>query len=78
MLYDDHISNVLIPFYLDSKRMSVYHGRWDTWLITQNLMDEYFYMMMKTDHQVATILNRAHQKARELESSPLAKALKED
>lgn len=78
MIYDAHIVNILMQFYLDKDFMKVYHGRWDTWLVTKNYMDEYLYLMMKTDSQLANILKQAQTKANEIKDTPLAKALRED
>lgn len=78
MNYDSHVIGTLIQFYLDKNHIRLYHGRWDTWLIVHNHMDEYFYMMMKTDFQVANILKQARDRAIEIKESPLGKALEED
>lgn len=76
--YHSHVINVLIQFFLDKDAMRVYHMRWDTWLITKSYMSEYFYLMMKTDFQIANILREAREKSLEIKSSPLAKALSEE
>lgn len=75
---DSHLINTLINFYLDKNHINVYHGRWDTWLITKNLMQEYLYLMMKTDLQLANILRQAYTQAGEIKNSPLGKAMNED
>lgn len=41
-------------------------------------MDEYFYMIMKSDEDVANIINKAKAQATEIRNSPLHKALEED
>lgn len=41
-------------------------------------MNEYFYLMMKTDLQLANILREAFNNAELITTSPLAKALSED
>lgn len=58
--------------------MTVYHGRWDTWLITKGLMDEYFYLMMKSDQSVSKLLETAKNNAAKIENSPLKKVLIEN
>lgn len=75
---NDKTISILTDFYLDNKRFPVYHNRWDTWLIVHNYMDIYFYLMMKTDSQVARILEEAKGKADEIRNSPLYKVLEEE
>lgn len=40
-------------------------------------MDEYFYLMMKTDAQLTRILEKAREQADQIRTSPLAKAMDE-
>lgn len=58
--------------------MKVYHGRWDTWLISNNQMSEYFYLMLKTDLQLERLLSQARTQANLIKTSPLAGVMKED
>jgi hypothetical protein len=57
--------------------MTVYHGRWDTWLISKNKMDEYFYLMTKNDSAVKYIIAQAKRNAELIKNAPLTKALDE-
>lgn len=75
---DQKVITVLTLFYIDSATISQYHGRWDTWLIAKGHMDEYFYMMMKNDMQVANILREAWVNAKNINASPLGKVMRED
>jgi hypothetical protein len=76
--YDSHVISVLMQFYVDNQSVMNYNGRWDTWLIAKNLMDEYFYMMLKSDMHVNHLLNLAKTGATQIYSSPLKNALKEE
>lgn len=78
MIYDSHIVSVLTQFYLDKDNIDVYHGRWDTYLASKNLWDEYFYLMYKTDEQVNSLLTQACENAKDIANSPLAKAMREN
>lgn len=76
-MYDSHVISILTLYYLDKSNNRLYHGRWDTWLISKNYMDEYFYLMLKTDNQLRRLLDKAMEEAQILEISPLHKAMKE-
>lgn len=76
-IYREAVITLLTQFYLDKDAMSVYHGRWDTWLVGNNKMEEFMWLMMKTDDQMNYVIESAKERAKMIMNSPLAKALKE-
>lgn len=72
---NDKIINILTQFYLDKDWMKIYHGRWDTWLVFNQHMNEYFILMMKTDDQIKVMTDYAKREAEKIAKSPLTKAL---
>lgn len=75
---NDSVALTLMEFYLDKNWMTMYHGRYDVWLIQKNLMSEYFYLMLKSDRQVKEVTDKAKQLAESIRNSPLTKVLNEE
>ena len=75
---DSRTIHHLVNFILDKEYMSVYNGRWDKYFSTNNLWEEYFHLVFKTDHQLSKLLELAKTKAKGIKESSLYKALNEE
>lgn len=77
-MYDNHVISVLTSFYLDINCNKVYHGRWDVWLLGKQYTDEYFYLLMKSDEQIAVMTDKAQKEAEKIKKSKLSQAMDEN
>jgi hypothetical protein len=62
---------VLAKFYSSPMCVPIYRERWDVWCIQNGHMDDYLLLMMKSDAELAFLIERA----KAIANSPLTKAL---
>lgn len=70
-----NLLDILTKFYLDSRHETIYAGRWDVWCIQNKNWDAYRHLILKTDDQLNHILGTARERAKEIQASPLGRAL---
>lgn len=72
---NEKLLQLLTSFYLDPTHETVYANRYDVWLIQSKNWDAYHMLILKSEDELKRVLAQARDKARDISTSPLNKAL---